>query len=124
MRKQREQETDKILDQIITHNTSFEDIFSRQHRTGKHQQIISTIPLGANFPTPRSANVPSPMTGRFSGADEGKFNTIKLEQLPAIHKSVIEEKVGQKCKSGNITREGSSGARPDGRDPADRNSCR
>ena len=97
MRKQREQEMDKILDQIITFNTSFEDIFSKQHRTKKHQQIISTIPAGENFPTPRSANVPSPMTGRFNIPEEdNKINTIKMDELPTIDQHNIAEK--KSCK--------------------------
>eukprot|EP01022_Parablepharisma_sp_SALTPOND_P008407 TRINITY_DN135895_c0_g1_i1.p1 TRINITY_DN135895_c0_g1~~TRINITY_DN135895_c0_g1_i1.p1 ORF type:complete len:318 (-),score=24.07 TRINITY_DN135895_c0_g1_i1:1371-2255(-) len=90
-RKQREQEMEKILDQIITGNTTFEDIFSKQQRTGKHQQIISAIPAGVSFPTPRSANVPSPMTGRFNiPDDESKENTIRLGQLPSIKKDILD----------------------------------
>jgi len=108
-RRTREQETDKILDEIITGNTTFEDIFSKQQHA-RHQQIISAIPAGLNFPTPKSSNVPSPITGRFNnnnfpvdedekGGIQYSVNTIKQEQLPVIHESVIKSARSQNCQN-------------------------
>ena len=65
-RKCKEQKVDKMFDQIILGNTTFEDIFNIQHRIARHQQIISTIPPGVNFPTPKSGNTPSLMAGSFN----------------------------------------------------------
>ena len=69
-RKIREREMDKILDRIITENTTFEDILTPQLQDGRHRQIISTIPPGILFPTIKPDNVPSLMTGRFNVPEE------------------------------------------------------
>lgn len=78
-RRRNEQHIDQMLDQIIAG-----DVFGGERYEGRRKQIISTIPTGLNFPTPRYANIPSPMTGRFNIPEEDKVNTIKIEQLPTI----------------------------------------
>eukprot|EP00826_Nyctotherus_ovalis_P062803 TRINITY_DN9149_c0_g1_i2.p1 TRINITY_DN9149_c0_g1~~TRINITY_DN9149_c0_g1_i2.p1 ORF type:complete len:117 (-),score=21.91 TRINITY_DN9149_c0_g1_i2:93-443(-) len=82
---------DQLLDQIMAGNVGIEDVLGNQRYEGRHQQIISTIPTGLNFPTPRYPNVPLPMTGRFNIPEEDKASTIKADQLPTITVSNISQ---------------------------------
>lgn len=78
MRRQREQEMNEVLENIVNMNTSFEDFFSKNQKIGKHQTIISTIPAEVNFPAPKTPTIPPPVTGRFNIPEEDKkVDTIK-----------------------------------------------
>ena len=79
------QERNQMLNQIMIGNQNFEDIFGVQEYTGKHQQIISTIPPGLNLVIPGNENEPPLVTGHFNIPDEDKVNTIKLDDFPNIH---------------------------------------
>lgn len=106
-RRRNEQHMDQLLDQIMAGNVGIEDVLGNQGYEGRHQQIISTIPTGLNFPTPRYPNVPLPMTGRFNIPEEDKAGTVKAQHLPSLAASNISQLPDIEVESN----EGSKGGR-------------